>query len=105
MGLTLMLGIYSVFIAVREWSRRRMKNRVDAYLLKVESLVHNGDTLNHNDLQGQQSALMELRREAFSDLIAERLLADEAFTILQNHLRDELTAIELLINQKADTEN
>ena len=104
-GLTLMLGIYSVFIAVREWSRRRMKNRVDAYLLKVESLVHNGDTLNHNDLQGQQSALMELRREAFSDLIAERLLADEAFTILQNHLRDELTAIELLINQKADTEN
>ena len=25
LGLTLMLGIYSVFIAVREWSRRRMK--------------------------------------------------------------------------------
>ena len=100
LGLTLLLAIYSVFIAVREWSRRRMKNRIDAYLLRVESLVHNSDAINHDDLQGQQSALRELRREAFSDLVAERLLADEAFTILQNHLRDELAAIETLINQR-----
>jgi TRAP transporter TAXI family solute receptor len=100
LGLTLMLAIYSVFIAAREWSRRRMKNRVDAYLLRMESLVHNCDTLSHDDLQGQKIALIELRREAFSDLVAERLLADEAFTILQNHLRDELAAIEVLINQK-----
>jgi TRAP transporter TAXI family solute receptor len=104
LGLTLMLTIYSVFIAVREWSRRRMKNRIDAYLLRVESLVHNCETLSLDDLQGQKESLRGLRRDAFSDLIAERLLADEAFTILQSHLRDELAAIEILINQKSDTE-
>ena len=101
LGLTLLLAFYSVFIAFREWSRRRMKNRVDAYLLKVESLVDSSDSLAHDTLLARQSALEELRREAFSDLIAERLLADEAFIILQNHLRDELASIEQLIVEKA----
>lgn len=100
LGLTLMFTIYSVFIAVREWSRRRMKNRVDAYLLRVESLAHDSETPSHDELLETQSALMALRKEAFSDLVAEPLYADEAFTILQNHLRDELVAIEVLINQK-----
>jgi hypothetical protein len=45
----------------------------------------------------QKTALEELRRAAFADLVAERLLADEAFIILQNHLRDELGAIEAMI--------
>ncbi|RLA50992.1 MAG: hypothetical protein DRR42_11565 [Gammaproteobacteria bacterium] len=101
LGLTLLLAFYSVFIAFREWSRRRMKNRVDAYLLKVESLVDNIHSLVHDTLLERQSALEELRREAFSDLIAERLLADEAFIILQNHLRDELANVEQLIVKKA----
>ena len=41
-----------------------------------------------------------LRRAAFSDLVAERLLADEAFTILQSHLRDELGEVASLIRVK-----
>jgi TRAP transporter TAXI family solute receptor len=101
LGLTLLLAFYSVFIAFREWSRRRMKNRVDAYLLKVEGLVESSHSLAHDTLLVRQSALEELRREAFSDLIAERLLADEAFIILQNHLRDELSSVEQLIMKKA----
>jgi len=97
LGLTLMLAVYSVFIALREWMRRRMKNRVDAYLLEVEKLAENYQKLNHNELVTQQGALEELRRAAFADLVAERLLADAAFIILQNHLRDELAAIEAKI--------
>jgi len=97
LGLTLMLAVYSVFIALREWMRRRMKNRVDAYLLEVERLAENYHDLNQNELVTQQGALEELRRAAFADLVAERLLADEAFIILQNHLRDELAAIEAKI--------
>jgi len=94
LGLTLMLGIYSAFIALREWLRRRMKNRIDAYLLQVEQLASGLHALPPDELRQRQKALESLRRAAFADLIAERLLADEAFTILQNHLRDELRDIE-----------
>jgi hypothetical protein len=97
LGLTLMLAIYSVFIALREWFRRRMKNRVDAYLLEVERLASELNQLDRDALVKQKKALEELRRAAFADLVAERLLADEAFIILQNHLRDELGAIEAMI--------
>lgn len=98
LGLTLMLAIYSVFIAIREWVRRRMKNRVDAYLLRVEMLSSGLQGLDHDELLKKYLALEELRRAAFADLIAERLLADVAFTILQNHLRDELASIEARLN-------
>jgi len=101
LGLTLMLAIYSVFIALREWLRRRMKNRVDAYLLEVERLASNIDKLNHDESVQQLKALEELRRAAFDDLIAERLLADEAFIILQNHLRDEMAMVEIRIEETA----
>ncbi len=97
LGLTLLLAVYSVFIALREWMRRRMKNRVDAYLLAVERLAENYQKLNHDELVIQQAAMEELRRAAFADLVEERLLADAAFIILQNHLRDELVAIEAKI--------
>ena len=100
LGVTVMLAVYSIFIAIREWSRRRMKNRVDAYLVRVQALVADRHSLERNELQGQINELEELRREAFADLIEERLLADEAFTILQNHLRDELTTTRNLINSR-----
>jgi hypothetical protein len=80
-----------------------MKNRVDAYLLKVERLTENYHNLNQVELVTQQGALEQLRRAAFADLVAERLLADEAFIILQNHLRDELAAIEAKIIESATT--
>jgi TRAP transporter TAXI family solute receptor len=93
-GLTLLLAIYSVSIAVREWMRRRMKNRVDAYLLEVERLAAITPGMNRGDLLRQYAEVEKLRRSAFADLVAERLLADEAFIILQNHLRDELAVIQ-----------
>lgn len=96
-GLTLLLAIYSVSIAVREWIRRRMKNRVDAYLIEVETLTRDCASLDRQDLLARQRAMEDLRRAAFADLVEERLLADEAFIILQNHLRDEFHAIEALL--------
>jgi TRAP transporter TAXI family solute receptor len=98
-ALTLMLGLYSLFIAFRQWLRRRMKNRVDFYLLEVERVATNFDALSTGELIARRNALVELRRTAFADLIAERLFADDTFIILQNHLRDELAAIEGCIAQ------
>jgi hypothetical protein len=101
LGVTVFLAIYSMFIAVREWSRRRMKNRVDAYLVQVEVLIADRHTLEPGKLQERLNELEELRREAFVDLVEERLLADEAFTILQNHLRDELATTRKLISSQS----
>ena len=99
LGLTVLLAIYSVSIALRELVRRRMKNRVDAYLLQVEQLAADCIGLERQGLQSQHAALHELRRKVFSDLVAERLLADDAFIILQNHLRDELREIEAALGE------
>ena len=99
LGLTLLLAIYSVSIALRQFVRRRMKNRVDAYLLQVEQLATDCHGLDQQGLKSQHTALHELRRKAFSDLVAERLLADDAFIILQNHLRDELREIEAALEE------
>ena len=100
LGLTLMLAIYSGYIAFRELMRRRMKNRVDAYLVEVERLASYAPSMDLEDLQVRQATMEALRRAAFSDLVAERLLADEAFTILQSHLRDELGEVARLIRVK-----
>jgi len=101
LGLTLLLGAYSAYIALREWMRRRMKNRIDAYLLEVERETEDLGSLSLDKLIEHRDALDEVRRRAFSDLVSERLLADESFTIFQNHLRDEFAAIEARIQEKA----
>ncbi len=100
LGLTLLVGLYSGSIAFREWMRRRMKNRIDAYLLEVEEQTADLGSLALEKLIEHRDALDDIRHRAFSDLVSERLLADESFTIFQNHLRDEFTAIETRIKEK-----
>lgn len=101
LGLTLLVGLYSGSIAFREWMRRRMKNRIDAYLLEVEEQTADLGSLALEKLIEHRDALDDIRHRAFSDLVSERLLADESFTIFQNHLRDEFTAIEARIKEKS----
>jgi TRAP transporter TAXI family solute receptor len=101
LGLTLLVGLYSGSIALREWMRRRMKNRIDAYLIEVESQSSDLGSLSLEQLVEHRDALDEIRHRAFSDLVSERLLADESFTIFQNHLRDEFAAIEVRIKERA----
>ena len=100
LGLTLLVGLYSGSVAFREWMKRRMKNRIDAYLIEVEQQTSDLGTLSLEELVRHRDALDEVRHRAFSDLVSERLLADESFTIFQNHLRDEFVAIEARIKEK-----
>jgi TRAP transporter TAXI family solute receptor len=100
LGLTLLVGLYSGSIAFREWMRRRMKNRIDAFLLEVEEQTAQLGSMSLEKLIELRDALDDIRHRAFSDLVSERLLADESFTIFQNHLRDEFAAIEARIAEK-----
>lgn len=100
LGLTLLVGLYSGYIALREWMRRRMKNRIDAYLMEVERQTSDLQNLSLNELLTHRDALDAVRHRAFSDLVNERLYADESFTIFQNHLRDEFAAVKARIAEK-----
>jgi TRAP transporter TAXI family solute receptor len=100
LGLTLLVGLYSGSIAFREWMRRRMKNRIDAYLIQVDEQTGELGALSIEQLIERRDELDDIRHRAFSDLVSERLLADESFTIFQNHLRDEFSAIEARISEK-----
>ncbi|MEM8564036.1 MAG: TAXI family TRAP transporter solute-binding subunit, partial [Pseudomonadota bacterium] len=74
--LTVLAGIYSLFIAGRQYIRRTLKNRVDSYLVQVDRLSSNINTLTVPQLNSRRASLERLRREAFSDLVLERVLAD-----------------------------
>ncbi|MEM6673323.1 MAG: TAXI family TRAP transporter solute-binding subunit [Planctomycetota bacterium] len=99
LGLTLLVGLYSAYVTLREWARRRRKNRIDRYLVRVEQLTAHLDDQSLEELLAHRDDLDTLRRRAFSDLVKEKLVADESFTIFQNHLRDEFAAVEARIKE------
>lgn len=95
--LTVMVGLYSAYIAFREWSRRRRKNRIDAFYVEATRHFDDIQSASAESLVERHKALVNLRRSAFADLIDERLDANESFTILQDQIDSELRSIEALI--------
>jgi TRAP transporter TAXI family solute receptor len=102
LALTLLVGVYSGYIAFREWMRRRMKNRIDVYYLKVEQLTESLSSLSLEQLAENRDALEKVRSQAFSDLVAERLRADESFRIFQDHVRGQLASIDARIAEQSE---
>ncbi len=99
--LTVMVGLYSAYIAFREWSRRRRKNRIDAFYVEATRHFDDIQSASAESLVARHQALVTLRRSAFTDLIDERLDANESFTILQDQIDSELRTIEALIRSKS----
>jgi TRAP transporter TAXI family solute receptor len=100
--LTVLVGVYSAYIALREWTRRRRKNRIDAYYVEATGHFDDVHTASTESLFQRRDALVELRRTAFRDLVDERLDANESFTILQDQIDSELRTIEALIRERSD---
>jgi hypothetical protein len=91
--------------ALAAWGfvRRRRKNRIDAYYDEVQTaatLITDAAALG--DLQGAKEMLHRIRRRAFDDLVAERLDADESFTIFQDYVRSEMGEVEGLIRRREE---
>ena len=87
-----MVGFFSVGVAVREWMRRKMKNRIDVFYVEVENADDDMDDISSTSLSPIERALRDLRRRAFAELVAERLEANESFTIFQDYLASERVA-------------
>jgi TRAP transporter TAXI family solute receptor len=94
LGFTMIVGFWSASLAVRQWIRRRRKNRVDRYYIEVVQGAPNLATASADELLARRERLVEVRERAFTDLVAERLEADESFVILQNHIDSELASIQ-----------
>lgn len=99
--LTVLVGLFSVSIAIREWMRRKMKNRIDVFYVEVEGLTTDIQDLSFEELLAHREALRNLQRRAFAELVAERLEANESFTIFQDYVASERGAIEARIAEKA----
>jgi TRAP transporter TAXI family solute receptor len=96
--ITVALLVGSGGLAVREWIHRRKKNRIDVYYLEIQFAAcraFRGSPLE--DLLAVKEQLLDLRRRAFRELIAEQLEANESFTIFQDYLESELRAVDALI--------
>ena len=78
------------------------KNRIDAFYVEATRHFDDIQSASTESLVARHKALVMLRRSAFTDLIDERLDANESFTILQDQIDSELRTIEALIRSKSD---
>lgn len=100
-----MIGVFfSIFIVLAggipslvRWNKHRKKDRIDKYyirLLEIEKNVENFKTTD--ECERYLKEITELRRNAFKQLINEKLIADESFRIFINLAE---STIELLNNK------
>lgn len=103
LALTVMVLVYTSAAALRTQRQLRRKERVDKFyarLQQVSDAVERADA--ETELIELQRVLHEIRRQAFSDLMAERLQADESFTIFQDYLRTELSDVEAKLRARRE---
>ena len=91
---TLAIAVSSALVACREWVRRRKKNRIDDYYIALNEIAQRVPEASPQALRSLRKQLHGMRRRAFEELVAERIEADESFTIFQDFLRSELRAVE-----------
>jgi len=104
LALTLLIGAWTGSMALQQWVRRRRKNRVDRYYIEVVKGAPNLATAGSEELLERRERLVRVRERAFTDLVAERLEADESFVILQNHIDSELASIQRRLGRFAHSD-
>jgi TRAP transporter TAXI family solute receptor len=99
--------IFSIFIAfvggvttLAKWNQHRKKNRIDAFynqIMKIQNQI-NGYT-SVDACNDSIDKLKKLRQEAFSQLIKEKLSADDSFGIFITFLNDTQTDLRNRIDE------
>jgi TRAP transporter TAXI family solute receptor len=94
LALTLLVGAWSATLALRGWFARGRKNRIDAYYLEVVRDAPDLSRATAEELLARRDNLVKVRERAFTDLVNERLEANESFSIFQSHVDGELASIQ-----------
>jgi len=106
LALTLLLTVGSGGLAVREWTRRRKKNRIDVFYVELDRLSRQiRRSRAAEELMELRQKLYRLRRRAFHELVAERIEADESFTIFQDFLGQELREVDRWLDRGERVDN
>lgn len=102
LGLTVAVMVWSAVAAWRSQRQHARRRRVDAYYMEVQAAAEDADAAtSKEELAKVRKRLHAVRRKAFLELSANRLAADESFTIFQDYLRSELGEIDAAMSDKA----
>ncbi|MDC0050428.1 TAXI family TRAP transporter solute-binding subunit [Verrucomicrobia bacterium] len=75
--------LYGLGSGIRKWLLQRRKDRIDKYYQAIESIIgrirEGEESIDDLELE-----LITLRKDALSELVREKLAADESFVIYQN---------------------
>lgn len=87
LGITLLVGIWSIARLFLRWLADVKKERIDAFYREVRDAAH---------LEGDErlTALHAIHQRAFDQLMAERLIANESFVIFHDYLLSEIARAE-----------
>lgn len=93
--LSLIIAATGFVISLQRWLKRLRKNRIDAYYIHLDQLIHplHDAKLNREELLELEKKLQQMQRRAIRQLSQEKLFADESFRIFQALLlegRDEV---------------
>jgi hypothetical protein len=101
LALTALVMTASGLAALRTAGRRRRKHRVERYYSEIQAAsLARGGAHDLDALVAAKDRLHAIRRRAFEELMAERLEADESFTIFQDYVRSELLEIDAEIRER-----
>ena len=92
--MTILAMLTSCFIGLTQWLKRTKKNRIDVYYLQIRDAVSSTDKAGRESLIDAKTALVDIRTRAFSELVDERLAADQSFTIFHDYLISEINDLE-----------
>ncbi len=93
---SILIALVGAITAITRWNKRRQKNRIDKYYRGVMDIQLQVDNLKTvQDCQNAIQGLKLLRRNAFEQLISEKLLADESFRIFITFMNDTRKEINL----------
>ena len=100
--MTILAMLASCLIGLTQWLKRSKKNRIDVYYLQIRDVVSSSDKADRESLKSAKTALVDIRSRAFSELVDERLSADQSFTIFHDYLISEIDDLErrLQLNTK-----
>ena len=99
--LSIGIGAWGLLIGVRRWLTLQKKDRIDEYYVDIDEILtklHQGQEPDLEELRSMETELAELRHKAVQQLVAEKLLADESFSIFQTLLASSQAAVRRRID-------
>ncbi|MFT4548345.1 MAG: TRAP transporter TAXI family solute receptor [Verrucomicrobiales bacterium] len=99
--LSIAFAAWGVVMAVRRWVVQKKKDRIDEYYVRIEEILtklQDGSEPGLEQLRAMERDLTSLRHKAVQQLVAEKLQANETFSIFQTLLASSQAAVRRRID-------